>query len=252
VVLNARDPLLLGLSLPGRALTYFADVDGGATAPAHPHLVLARDQHLVSIHDGVETRLLPIASIPITFHGAARYNVENALGATAAAEALGLPHAAIVRALQTFTAADNPGRGETWTRDGITLFLDFAHNPDGVGSALQVARSLLGAGGRLTVVTGSAGDRTDDELTAISARIRDAKPAALYVRELEHYLRGRQPNEVPAFFERTLNATRAASEVDALTQATSLARPGDVIALLVHVERDAVWAFLDAGGWRRG
>lgn len=252
VVLNARDPHLRALSLPDAALTWFADVDAGATAPTHPRLVLARDGHVVSIREGVETRLIPIASIPITFNGTARYNVENALGATAAAEALGLPHAAIIRALETFTAADNPGRGETWTRDGVTLFLDFAHNPDGVGSALQVATSLLGATGRLTVVTGSAGDRTDDELTAISARIRDAKPATLYVRELEHYLRGRQPNEVPAFFERTLGATRAASEVEALTRATASARSGDVIALLVHVDRDEVGAFLDAGGWRRG
>ncbi len=257
VVLNARDSHLLALSLhqgreEGPSVTYFADLDSGTPLPAHPSLVIAREDRLVSIHDGVETGLLPISSIPITFNGTARYNVENALGATAAAEALGVPHAAIIRALQTFTAADNPGRGETWTCEGVTLFLDFAHNPDGVGSALRVAGSLLGPGGRLTVITGSAGDRTDDELTAISARIRDAHPAALFVRELEHYLRGRQPNEVSAFFERTLNATRTTSEVDALTRATRTTRPGDVIALLVHVDRDEVRTFLETHYWQRG
>jgi UDP-N-acetylmuramyl tripeptide synthase len=259
VVLNARDPLLRSLSLrqrgegrgEGPLVTYFADLDANIPRPTHPRLVIARGDRLISIRDGVETELLPISSIPITFNGTARYNLENALGATAAAEALGIPHAAIIRALSTFTSADNPGRGETWTRAGVTLFLDFAHNPDGVGSALHVAAALLGPGGRLTVITGSAGDRTDAELTAVSARIQDARPAAVYVRELEHYLRGRQPHEVSAFFERTLGATRATSEVDALTRATRSTRPGDVIALLVHVDRDEVRTFLEAEGWAR-
>ncbi len=259
VVLNARDPLLVSLSLhqrgegrgEGPTVTFFADVDGGAPQPTHPHQVIARNHTLVTIRDGVETQLLPISAIPITFNGTARHNVENALGATAAAEALGIPHSAIIRALTTFTAADNPGRGETWTRDGVTLFLDFAHNPDGVGSALLVARSLLGEAGHLTIITGSAGDRTDVELTAISERIRAAKPSAIYVRELEHYLRGRQPDEVPVFFERALNAIRATSEVDALTSAIATSSPGDVIALLVHVDRDEVRSFLEHTGWGR-
>lgn len=251
VVLNARDPHLLALSL-NQPVTYFADLDAGTPRPTHPRMVIARGERLISVRDGVETELLPITSIPITFNGSARYNLENALGATAAAEALGIPHAAIIRALSTFTSADNPGRGETWTRAGVTVFLDFAHNPDGVGSALHVAAALLGPGGRLTVITGSAGDRTDDELSAVSERIQDARPAAVYVRELEHYLRGRQPHEVSAFFERTLDATRATSEVDALTRATRSTMPGDVIALLVHVDRNEVRTFLAAEGWARG
>ncbi len=255
VVLNARDPHLRALPLGQgpEAVTWFADVDGGAAPPPQSaRAVVARGGQVVSIRQGVETALLAVSDVPITFGGTARYNVENALGATAAALALGVPAQALVRALRSFTATDNPGRGETWTREGVTLFLDFAHNPDGVESALRVARSLLAPTGRLTVITGSAGDRTDAELSGICERIAAAKPIAVFVRELEHYLRGRRPDEVPAFFERRLGALRATSEVDALTRATAPAQSGDVIALLVHLERDEVRTFLGGNGWRRG
>jgi cyanophycin synthetase len=250
VVLNARDERLRALSLkPGVEVTWFADVDGGA--PRSANAVLALNGQLVVTRGGVETALLPINSIPITFQGAARYNVENALGATAAALALGVPTGAIITALQHFTAADNPGRGETWTHDGVTLFIDYAHNPDGVASALQVANSLRAPSGRLTVITGSAGDRPDEELNAVCERISAHQPAAVYVRELSHYLRGRRAGEVSAFFIRQLGARLATSEVEALTSAAATSQRGDVIALLVHVDRDEVRAHLEQHGWQR-
>jgi len=238
VVLNARDPRLVAL---GRELachvTFFHDGPGDSA---------------VSAHDGQlfigATPLLPLADIPITFDGTARYNVENALGATAAALALGVPPDAIARALRSFDAAANPGRGETWTHAGVTLFADFAHNPEGVSNALHVATSLRSPTGRLFVITGSAGDRSDAELEAIIDRIHATAPAKVYVRELQDYLRGREPGVVPAIFLRAFEArgvpiTLARSEVDALEQVTKETRPGDVIALLVHVDRDEVRAF---------
>lgn len=223
--------------------------------------MVARDGQLFCLRGATETPLLPISAVPITFGGAARYNVENALGATAAALALGLALEAIRTALQSFTAADNPGRGETWTHAGVTLFLDFAHNPDGVRPALQLARSLRKApGGRLMLLTGSAGDRSSAELEAIVDRIHEAGPTLVILRELPHYLRGRAPGEVPAIFRRALKARgfpdarifEAISEVAALERALTEARPGDVIALLVHVDRAEVRAFLEGGGWRAG
>lgn len=268
VVLNARDPRLVALAptLPA-TVAYFADLDGGADPEAlAAHLArggsacVAKGGQLVAVSGGVETPLLPVAALPLSFGGTARYNVENALGAAAAATALGVPREAIVRALATFGAEDNPGRGETWTKDGVTLFLDFAHNPEGVGAALQVARGLLGDGGRLTVITGSAGDRTDAELEAIVERIIAAKPARVLLRELEHYLRGRAPGEVPALLHRALVARGltdgqlelAASETGAVEVALGGAHAGDVVALLVHVDREPVRAFLSGARWRRG
>jgi cyanophycin synthetase len=267
VVLNARDARLVALAPTLQAaVTWFADLDGGADerlVAAHlsagGRAVLARGGELVVAEGATQTPLLPVAAVPITFGGTARYNVENALGATAAAVALGVPREAIARALQTFSAADNPGRGEAWTRDGVTVLLDFAHNPEGVSGALQVARALLGPGGRLSVITGSAGDRSDQELETICGRITAAGPAHVYLRELDHYLRGRQAGEVPAIFRRALGnlglgeerISVVGSELAGLEAATREARAGDVVALLVHVERAPVRDSLAAAGWRR-
>lgn len=217
--------------------------------------MVTRGGEIVTLHGAKEEVLLPVSAVPITFNGEARYNIENALGAVAAAQALGIPTPAIISALKSFTAADNPGRGETWTRAGVTLFLDFAHNPEGVEAALRVASSLRKQG-QLLVLTGSAGDRTDAELEAIVDRIHHAQPSLVVVRELANYLRGRAPGEVPRIIRRALEARGnqillGSSEVECLELALKHAHPGDVVALLVHVEREAVRAFLEAGGWRR-
>lgn len=267
VVLNARDPRLVALAPTLAApVTWFADLDGGADASLLPaHLTgggrawVARQGQLVALQGSEETPLLPTAALPLSFGGTARYNVENALGAAAAADALGVSRDAIVKVLETFGAQDNPGRGETWTRDGVTLFLDFAHNPEGVSGALRVARALLQPPGRLLVITGSAGDRSDAELQAIAERIHAATPAHVYLRELIHYLRGRQPGDVPAFFRQAFqrlgldpgHITDVGSEVQGLEAASASARAGDVVALLVHVDRDEVRAALASRSWRR-
>jgi UDP-N-acetylmuramyl tripeptide synthase len=256
-VLNANDPRLSTLEHPN--ITLFA-LRADELIRAHcakgGRAVVVREGQIAVLHGSKEELLLPVADVPITFNGEARYNIENVLGAVAAAQALGIPSPAIIRALRSFTAADNPGRGETWTRAGVTLFLDFAHNPEGVAAALRVAGSLRKQG-ELLVITGSAGDRTDAELEAIVERICAAGPSLVLVRELTHYLRGRAPGEVPQLLRRALEArgnktALGSSEVECLELALKRARPGDVVALLVHVERDEVRTFLEAGGWQRG
>ncbi len=267
VVLNASDARLVALAADLQAkVTWFADLDArGELEALSAHCArggtawVARGGQLVALHGAVATPLLAVTAMPLSFGGTARYNVENALGAAAAAEALGVPPAAIVRALESFGAEDNPGRGETWRREGVTVFLDFAHNPDGAAAALRVAASLVQPGGRLMVIGGSAGDRADDELEAVADRLHEAKPAQVYLRDLAHYLRGRQPGEVPTFLRRALLArgfaeaqvTLAGSEVEALERATAQAHDGDAVALLVHVDRSEVRDFLQASGWQR-
>ncbi len=261
VVLNARDPRLMALAPRfGAAVTVFADLerDEAAAGAVRAHLerggraVVARGGELLELDGRVESKLLPVARVPITFGGAARYNVENALGAVAMARGLGVETAAIVRALTGFV--DNPGRGETRELGGVTVFIDFAHNPDGVASALSVARALKRApSARLTVITGCAGDRTDAEIEAIARCVHEAGAGRIYVRELEHYLRGRAPGVVPALFQRAFVAlgleasaiAQAASEVDALERAVGESKTGDVVALLVHVEREEVRRWIE-------
>ena len=271
-VLNAHDPNLVALAA-GLAcnVTFFADLDGPrsperdaarAVIAAHRALgkrVVYTDGGAIISAQGAEAGgastqagVVSVDAVPITFGGAARYNVENVLGVVAAAEALGLPEAAIRLGLCGFSMRDNPGRGQVIERSGVTVVLDFGHNPDGVRAVMTLIASLRKGRGRLTVVTGSPGDRTDEEIEGVARSLHASRPDRVFVRELADYLRGRELGEVPAIFERTFRALGlpgeafaiATSEVDALERAFAEAVPGDLIAVLVHLDKEPVEVFL--------
>jgi UDP-N-acetylmuramoyl-L-alanyl-D-glutamate--2,6-diaminopimelate ligase len=85
-----------------------------------------------------------------------RFNVLNALGAAAAARALGLDLDEIAAALPGATLA--PGRFEP-VRAGqdFAVLIDYAHTPDSLEHALVAARQV--ASGRVHCVFGCGGDR---------------------------------------------------------------------------------------------
>lgn len=267
VILNASDKNLVDLARGlAPSVTFFADLeardDGAASVveghrAAGKHAVFTRDGVIVCARGEEERALVRVSDVPITFDGAARYNVENVLGVVATARALGLADDAIVRAVSGFGMADNPRRGELIERRGVRVFVDFGHNPEAVRAALRLVLSLQKARpGRLTIVTGSAGDRTDHEITDVAQAVFEARPDRVFVRELPGYLRGRAPGEVPALLRRALLGLGlredafaiAPSEVDALRAAFKDARAGDLVALLIHLDHEAVHAFLDAQG----
>jgi UDP-N-acetylmuramoyl-L-alanyl-D-glutamate--2,6-diaminopimelate ligase len=86
------------------------------------------------------------------------YNLANLLAAAAAAEALDLPHAAVIRAF-----ADQrpiPGRMEPVDRgQPFPVFVDYAHTDAALDAALRSAREVAGPGGKVAVVFGCGGDR---------------------------------------------------------------------------------------------
>ena len=243
IVLNARDPKLVSLASMFRTrITFFADMVDAAPLVS-PTVIATASAILV---DGRE--LVKLEEVPITFGGAARYNVENALAAVALAQALGFGDDAILRALRGFDPAENPRRGEIATRNGVRVMLDYGHNPAGVRAVLSLVASLRGSG-RLTVVTGAAGDRTNHEIAEMARSIANAKPHRIIVRDLPDYLRGRLPGEVPKLFTRALEGLgmqteTVASEVAALETAFEDASEGDFVLVLVLLDRDAVHAYL--------
>ncbi|WAS92830.1 Mur ligase family protein [Nannocystis punicea] len=197
-----------------------------------------------------DVALVPIDELPFCFGGAATHNVANALAAAALAAALGLPDEAIAAGLRSFV--DNPGRAQLVRLDHAKLFLDFAHNPAGI-AGLAPLLAQIRAGARLLVSLGIAGDRRDDDIRDIARAVASLGPDLVLTRDLEHYLRGRSPGEVPALLEQSfaglgIACERVESEVAAIRRGLEWARPGDVIAILVHVDRDEVWAELRARG----
>lgn len=97
--------------------------------------------------------------IPIRVPIPGSFTVTNSLLATAAAEALGIPHQAAQRAL--FEMQGVPGRMERIDTGGepFDILIDYAHTEAALRSLLCSARSFVHPGGRLLVLFGCGGDR---------------------------------------------------------------------------------------------
>lgn len=197
--------------------------------------------------------LIAVGAIPATVGGTARHNVANALAASALAHALGASFEHIASALSRFGADpdDNPGRLERYELGGVRVLLDFAHNPHGVHALAPSVHQLRGSG-RLFVALGQAGDRSQEDLDQLAVEVAALKPDRVYLRPMPGYERGRTYEEMRvmffAAFERAGVAfdrlAEAEGEVDFLERALGLARPGDLIVVLVHYQRADVRAWL--------
>ena len=203
------------------------------------------DGHLVLKHGRVAHDLGPIADMPLTLGGVATYNIANLAGAALAALALAITPLAISEVFARFGARieDNPGRMMRFERDGVTVIIDYAHNPDGLRGFLKVASHLRRAGSRLAVILGQAGNRQDADVEELVQVTASFHPDLVVVKENETQLRGRAPGEMPRLIRTKLlrlGFSEAAlpvesTELDAARHALRWARPGDVVALPMHI-----------------
>jgi hypothetical protein len=99
---------------------------------------------------------------------------------------------------------------------------------------------------------GMAGDRSDEDLRALGRALTRFRPRAVILREQDEYRRGREPGVVPARLAEGLreagyDATAietTGDERESLVRAHAVARPGELLVLLVHCQREAVRAWL--------
>jgi UDP-N-acetylmuramyl tripeptide synthase len=212
----------------------------------------ARGEPLCTVHSGhlrlrlrgIEHDLGPIAGMPLSMGGSAAYNVANIAGAALAAAALGIAPPTIAGVLARFGARleDNPGRMMRFDLRGATVLVDYAHNVDGLRGFLGVARHLRGASGRLGMLLGQAGNRTDADIEDLAHVVSEFAPDLVVIKENDTQLRGRAPGEVPRILRTALERLGmppaalplAGNEVEAARHALDWARPGDVLALPVH------------------
>ena len=256
LVLNADDPELTrqAEALPRRfgsspRLGWFSaerTLDGPAVCSVrNGRLVLTlKATNVLEAIGGVEADLGPIASMPLTMHGIATYNVANLAGAGLAAAALGIPAATIAEVFSRFGSepADNPGRLMRFDLDGVIILMDYAHNPDGLRGFLNVASHLRKANGRLGVLLGQAGNRQDEDIQELARVAAGFRPDLVVVKEDEAHLRGRSPAEVPRIIHNELlrlgfpdsALPMKNNELEAARYALNWARPGDVLALPIH------------------
>jgi UDP-N-acetylmuramyl tripeptide synthase len=125
---------------------------------------------------------------------------------------------------------------------GVRVIVDYAHNAEGLRGLLGVAEGLRAGRGRLGLILGHAGNRENADIERLAEVAAEFAPALVVVKELQGYLRGRAPGEVPRILRDAL--LRAGLTADALPQqpdevaaarlALDWARPGDVLVLPVH------------------
>ena len=250
LLLNADDAMLAarGAALDRAVTWYGLDADGDPAASS-----FIADDHFVALEKGRRRAVLPVADFPLGMAGRARHNLANGVAAIALARALGLPLSACAEGLAGFESGprDNPGRSNLFDIGGVTVLVDFAHNPHGVEAMLDTARRLPAA--RRAVLLGQAGDRRDEDIRAMTRVVWRFRPELIVVKEMESVLRGRAPGEVPRLITGELArigvpreiVRQAPTELDAVRQAFDWARPGDLLLLLVHAQRAEVFDLIE-------
>lgn len=182
-----------------------------ALSPQNEKIISARaagapccwlDKNRIQYFDGADIALsLDVDQIPVAMGGAAKFNIQNAMGAIGLAKAMQLDDMAIVAGLTQFTASpdDNPGRCNEFSVNGARIFVDFAHNPHAIGAMSQMLENLPAR--RKFLLISHAGDRTDEEIRGLTRGALGFAPDTVVIAELADYLRGRDLGEVPALIE---------------------------------------------------
>ncbi len=178
-VLNADDPLVRAMAARSRGAValFTTEREGG---PGHRavarHLAGGGLAGLIEAEGGTEHAVvrrgtetlfrIALADIPITWGGAARMHVANALAAACAAVCLGVAPADITRGLRTF--ASSPGRVERHVVDGREIVLDYGHNIAALRSIGDLVERIAN-GRRVIGVVSMPGDRRDEDRVAFGA-----------------------------------------------------------------------------------
>lgn len=258
-VLNADDPLVLGMRAVTRARPWFYSTD-----PANPHLaealaaggraITVLDGRIVVLRTGLEPMtVLELGQVPLTLAGASRVNTANVLAATAAALAIGVELTDVREGLRTFTAdaAHNSGRLNCYLVENTVAILDLAHNEASLDSLLEVGRSMTAPGGELAVVVGTAGDRPDSAIHDMGVMAATRADRVLIARRYK-YLRDREVGEMEALWAAgaadagVLQAPVFDSEVAALTAALDARPPAGSVITVCALEQRAEMAGLIA------
>jgi cyanophycin synthetase len=264
-VLNGEDPRVWAMRRHSPARPYAFSLTPGAPALKESlaeggrAAVVERGGIVLRRRSGRRIRLAAVADLPVTFAGLSRYNVANALAAAAACDALGLDPDAIRDGLLSFAQdeAANPGRLNLYARRGVLALVDFAHNEAGLAGLLDVCdRLVLRPGGQVRLALGTAGDRTDEILAGLG-RLAGERADDLVISEKRHYLRGRDLAEMNAIFRRSAaeggyqgRVPAYRTELAALRGLLARSHRGDVAAVMSHVERTEIFAWLAKAGYR--
>lgn len=251
-VLNADDPRLVEragrdvsfrlfwFSLDAQNTVLRSHIKTGGSATT------VEDGAIVYYRDGTRERLIDIGSVPVALGGAARHNVANALGAAGLMLAMGVNRDAVAAGLKETDSDSNPGRCNLFHVSGVSVLVDFAHNPHGLHAIFELARAYP-ANKRLLII-GQAGDRSNEAIRELTAAAWEIGLDHVIIKEMAHYARGRNKGEVPELIRAELIRLGAQEstvsyqefELDAVRDALDRAEDGDLVIMLIHEQMDEV------------
>jgi cyanophycin synthetase len=264
-VLNADDPLVWAMADVTAAPVLFFSRQP-ESAPMREYLanggraLLADGGAIILVEGAGRQTVVALSDVPITFGGRAGHMVENALAAAGAALGLGLDLATIAAGLRSFrnSPEQNFGRLNAFAirEPSCTFIVDYAHNEAGLAHLLAFGRGFVAPDARLLAIIGTAGDRTAEALRAIG-RLAGESADFVWVRETEHYLRGRTREEMNELFlagiadardGATSDSAIVHDELSAVATALAAAEPGDAIVMMCFEDQAAVLAQLAERG----
>lgn len=218
VIVNGGDPAWDRLDTRGKTVRTFG-IERQANVSARDVRLDAQGATFTLRVDGQERRV----RTPLL----ARYNVENALAAAAAALAAGVPLDAVAERLGTVPQVS--GRLEAVVTSPFTVLIDFAHTPAALAGALAAVKPLTR--GRLIVLFGAGGDRD-------RAKRRPMAEAVAGVADLIVLTSDNPRTEDPERILDDLAAgltgveySRVSDRRTAIAEALGMARPGDTVVL---------------------
>ena len=203
-VLNRDDARTLAMALPGRHVVSF----GLDRSPTNENFGLCEDELCVG-----GDMLMPLSALPV----AGLHNAANALAALALTRALGLPMEALLRGLVHFKGL--PHRVEKIAEiDGVTWY------DDSKGTNVGATEAALYGMGRKKAVVILGGDGKGQDFGPLKAAVEANARAVLLI--------GRDAPKIEAAIAGSgVETHHAASMVEAVEQASRLARPGDAVLL---------------------
>ena len=174
LVLNAEDLLCVSMARrarPDAEIIYFSMDPENPTLLQHledgGRAAYLQDNAIVIADANLHQELIRVEAMPSTIGGRARYNIANALAASAALMASGFSNLQIASGLSTFVSdgKSNPMRTNMFDVRGVTVIVDYAHNPAAYAALAEMARALLP--GQLVGIVTAPGDRRDSDLVRI-------------------------------------------------------------------------------------
>src|SRR5687767_2502474 len=192
-----------------------------------------------------KVRIEKASNIPLTYGGRAEFMIQNVIAATLACFVHGVSIEDLRVGLTTFNAgtAQTPGRLNFVEIGGVTVLMDYAHNPAGMRGLVNFISKLPNK--YRTCVLNGTGDRRDDDIREF-AQLAGEHFDRIVIRR-GNYLRGRSEENMFQLLQEGVAQSENKPQVriipesrDAILHAVKNGRKGELVVTLADLVPDDI------------